>query len=358
MGTFDDIIRQEIAARGNARLGNVNRGDPSQEARDAAARRINVRERGVQSTALPSPFSQNDISANNGQSENLPRNAPIPVARPLDTAVDEQAEGEGVPLPQARPNPNAMEMGDANVMQAVLGGKNMQLAGVPDNVGNMMPNPMPATNGVVINGGGNDNSAAYVALLASIGGVAGAAQLYRRWQLGDADAARTFAAVGIDPNDFSMFAQQASAADRRAAMGPIASNGNQPTGERASARVASAAAPVAPGAVETPYVPIDPGMTPEEEALIRADAAARGGPSNPPGKGEDAGKGDRAPKKGKSAMDDAIDSTMTPEEKMMMPAQGNPVDVTETPRYRKPRTSSDDMIRNAVKLRPKVKVKR
>ena len=90
MGQFDQLIAQELM-RNRSQRGD----DPNQRARDFAARQMNARDGGPSSTAWPSeqaasrggPAVGGGGAAGGGEIQQ--KQVPIPMARPMDAAIDE-----------------------------------------------------------------------------------------------------------------------------------------------------------------------------------------------------------------------------------------------------------------------------
>lgn len=116
MGTFDDEIRAAIQGM-SSRVS-----DPMQAARDMVARRRNVAERGVNSTAYPSPSASEAAAvsapAQGAGAAELPASAPAPTARPGGDIAQAIADSLGVggagamledtpPLPRGIINPGS-----------------------------------------------------------------------------------------------------------------------------------------------------------------------------------------------------------------------------------------------------------
>lgn len=190
-GTFDDIIR--------AQMSNSSRvNDPRQEARDAAAIQMNVARGGPQSTAMRQPMPTVQASTASDPNPQLPQSAPIPTQSPLLKAIADSM-GENIPTPTARPNPNAMEMGDASVAELM----NSQLPRTAPPIGQVQGPPIDAMQKK--ESAGVDPNI-ILATVTALGGAAGVAALIQRYRMGDPDASRTFEAIGMSPDDLSMFA--------------------------------------------------------------------------------------------------------------------------------------------------------
>lgn len=212
-GTFDEIIKQQM--RGS------QRGLGYQDARDRAARQMNMAERGLNSTATPLSAQQ----------------AP-PQPPSMDQLIQAQL-GEQMPIPGPRPEPVAMaqaapppvqQMGDASVMEAALAGG---IPPQPGNVEQMMtqqvglgPDPYSDPSTLPIDqmalpsqvpGVGSDaanvpNQQGYdptnlIATVVGLGGAAGLISLLTRARMGDANAARTIQSTGIPPEQLDEFAR-------------------------------------------------------------------------------------------------------------------------------------------------------
>lgn len=159
----------------------------------------------------------------------MPQQVAAPAAAPVQPSNIEQSIaaqlGEQMPIPPSRPaigTPAAVpvqQMGDASVMEAMQGvpqspGASPLEQSIAEQVApqSAVPAATPAAVQAPVAGPEQPTADAsgnnLVAFLAAAGGVAGAAALYQRFVAGDADAARTFAAHGMDPNDFAMFADE------------------------------------------------------------------------------------------------------------------------------------------------------
>lgn len=221
MATFDDIIRSTLQQR------TSQRGDPQQEARDFAARQMNMQARGVNSTAYPAPAQASVAQAA------APATGPAPVSD-LQAAIAAQVGEEGPPVPQSAPRAEdagydtraeaiadnraarspieetiVQQMGDASVAENSQLPPAEQFAQPARPV---TPTPPAQQSGINVPG--------IIATVAALGGTAGVAALISRYRMGDPDAARTFQAVGINPDDLSMFAGEPSSALARGAVAP------------------------------------------------------------------------------------------------------------------------------------------
>lgn len=181
--------------------------DKAQNARDLVARRMNVAAGNGMSTAWP--------NAQAAQQSNVP----VPTARPsnVQQSIDDQVSE--VPVPTARPNPAAVAGGDASVLEAMQGVPQTAVAAAPQSAPaqqqgdaqvaeQMSPRPVqgPPVPNATSQSGVDGNAIA--AVVAALGGAAGVAALIQRARMGDADAARTFEAIGMHPEDLAMFADE------------------------------------------------------------------------------------------------------------------------------------------------------
>lgn len=211
MGSFDQIIQQQMHGS--------QRGLGVQDARDRAARQLNVAERGVNSTAYPGGNSVAQAAA--------PVQGPA-VPTSLQAAIAAQVGDDGPPVPESAPrggdaqiamggqvNPNqGVAMGgmvnpnqgnvEAMIAQQMGDGTAAEQAGVtfPSDGQSAQPLPHPQS---TAQAPGMDGQTMMDIVLA-LGGVAGVSALLHRYKNGDPDAANTFKAIGVSPDDFSMFA--------------------------------------------------------------------------------------------------------------------------------------------------------
>jgi hypothetical protein len=192
MGLFDQEILQALAAGAQSQ-----RGGGAQDIRDQIARRHNIAERGINSTAYPYP------GAGGGQAGNAPvpqarpaqvaaaatpDTAPVPTARPVDEAIDDSMK-EYVPTP--RPNPDAVEMGDASVLEKLS----------PTILAQQQQQTDPAAAAAAGGGGLSD-------WLIGIGGSVAGLRLARRAKAGDVTAQRMIAESGMDADVIEQASRQ------------------------------------------------------------------------------------------------------------------------------------------------------
>lgn len=203
-GNFDEFIRQSM--RGSPRIS-----DPSQQARDTAARRMNMLNNGRDSTAWPAPSPvaqaaapatasaapsniQEMIAAQIGDGD-----APIPSSAPraADAGYDTRAEAIASNR-DARTGPPVAQMGDASVAE-------MMQSQLPT-----QPGAINTAAGTPVEGYEPEQGANSVPLIlmtiAALGGTAGVATLLYRFRNGDADAARTIQATGLPAETLEQFA--------------------------------------------------------------------------------------------------------------------------------------------------------
>lgn len=221
MGAFDELIRQS-----QAQFASPRAQDGGMNARDMAAVRVNRAAGGPYSTAMPpqqqtqqpaSPQSQlmAAIAAQAGEPA-AGANIPVPTARPSDGDGDEAAQAG---------------TGDAAVLEAMQGAKTSPIeqaiaaqlgdASVAEQMQGKQPAPTPpqqaaapmaeAPVAAMVAGPQTQESEgvdpAKIALIVSLaGGTAGIGKLIQAYNMGDPDAARTFQAIGMSPDDLSMFA--------------------------------------------------------------------------------------------------------------------------------------------------------
>lgn len=205
MGEFDQLIAQELM-RNRSQRGD----EPNQRARDFAARQMNAKAGNAPSTAWPEANRAPVVADNRQMSMALPQQAPIPASNPMNEAIEAQLAGEGVGNPQlAAMQPPAaapaQEMGDASVAEQMSPMMEMIAQQMGEQQGPpmptqaapsiAMPEPSPGMNGTDI-----------ASIVAGLGGAYGVRELYKRYQAGDPDATRIFAATGMSPDDFAMFA--------------------------------------------------------------------------------------------------------------------------------------------------------
>jgi len=192
-GTFDEIIKQQM--RGSQRdLGY-------QDARDRAARQMNMAQRGINSTAMPmqqQPAPQPpsmDALIQSQLGEEMPVPGPRPMQEPTPDLPIEMGDARVAENSQLPPSDVeqaiAEQMGDASVAE------NSQLP--PPPTAQPLPHPQSAQGG-----GGNGSTIAMIA--AGLVGSAGIASLLLRYRMGDPDAANMFRATGISPDELEMFA--------------------------------------------------------------------------------------------------------------------------------------------------------
>lgn len=243
MGQFDQLIAQELM-RNRSQRGD----EPNQRARDFAARQMNARAGNAPSTAWAeaneapvvrdNPAMMGRSAGGGGGGASLPAQGPMPMARPMDAAIDEQMGNPQLAAmqPPAAPPP-LIQMGDASAMeQAGLSGieqqiadqvgppasakmtgpaewlRELNLAGAKGNVAPDAATAAPAGTPVASDGdwevpiaiGGSGGDIA--AIVASLGGAYGVRKLLQSYQAGDPDATRFFKASGLAPDDLSMFA--------------------------------------------------------------------------------------------------------------------------------------------------------
>lgn len=255
MGNFD----QEILAA-------LTSGDISEEgnaARRQAALRLNAQAGRPNSEAV----SREQIAALQQQLSGggLPNSAPVPASRPMNNiaaSIDEQV-GD-VPLPTPRPDTAAVDpsTGDAAVLEAMQGAQpapqsnvdqaiavQMGDASVAEQMSTQAPTQVVAAPPTQAQPAGTplstaatgeqsgDNSGNMIAFLTVAGGLAGAAALALRARMGDPDAANTFKAYGMRPDDFAMFAdnplnQRSGRYDYRMDYGPDESKAAEPAPTR------------------------------------------------------------------------------------------------------------------------------
>lgn len=218
-GVFDNEIRM---AMNQARSPRAD--DAGIYARDIAARNLNMQQRGVNSTAFKD-FPQNPAGVTGHGVAGVSGHG-LPGAAQQQPSMDEMIAaqlGESMPIPGARPNPMAtpdipvQQMGDASVAEAMQGTAptaappNIDTAiadqmgdvvqsGAPPPVNVAAPLPQPGTTQA-----GFDPTM-LISTVAALGGTAGVASLISRYRMGDPDAARTFQAIGIHPDELAMFA--------------------------------------------------------------------------------------------------------------------------------------------------------
>lgn len=199
-GTFDEIIKQQM--RGSQRdLGY-------QDARDRAARQINMRDRGINSTAMPPPM----MAQPNGQ---FPP-APSPVDAMISAQLPDEMQVPGAAQVVAAAPPT--EMGDASaaelaqaspafqtaLQQSIAEQAGVDTAGAPPAPNMVRPTGPSAPANMPAQGGFNPTM--LISTVAALGGAAGVASLIQRYRMGDPDAANTFRAIGISPDELEMFA--------------------------------------------------------------------------------------------------------------------------------------------------------
>lgn len=237
MGSFDEIIRQK-----QAQFASPRSQDGGMNARDMAAVQMNAARGGPYSTAMAPPQQQAPMQQ--APQQQMPQNGPIPSSRPMDAALaaqvnDGDADNTAAPM-QGPPMPPATQQGDAQTMEAMQGPLAMALAaqmasgnGDPaqaavDAAPQGAPQAAPvATTGPDTLPSGGQATGPFIAALASVGGIAGAAKLYKRYQMGDPDAANTFRAIGMHPDDFAMFADDPAASRGMGEATNAASGGKQ-----------------------------------------------------------------------------------------------------------------------------------
>ena len=190
MGTFDEEIAAALA--GGARS---QRGGGIQDVRDMLARRHNVAERGINSTAYPYPGA-----GGNPASAQFP---PAPAAA-VAAAIDQQL-GDNVPTPSPRPNGGGQvqgppmpskeyqQMGDASAMEEAQKWNN--------------PGKETAVADGAAGGGGGFGD-----WLIGVGGSLAGLRLVKRAQMGDVEAQRAVAASGLDLNSAEQALRQLNGA--------------------------------------------------------------------------------------------------------------------------------------------------
>lgn len=195
--SYHDLIRAELLKMGGGKMPNTDGAE-----RQAQIDQINR----AQGRSLFGGGGRMPAAAPTAApaAAQTPASAPTPSARPMDSAIEEQMEGE-VPTPSPRPAPAApaQQQGDAGTMEAMGSALEQAIArqvGEPEvPVAASTPSPVPQQSGGM---GGNE----IAAILASLGGAAGVSSLIMRYRMGDPDAMRTFEAIGMSPDDLSMFA--------------------------------------------------------------------------------------------------------------------------------------------------------
>lgn len=232
-GNFDELIKQAMQRGTSPRLA-----DAGINPRDIAARQMNMAERGVNSTAYPS-----------GQPQQPSPNAAQPQPS-MDSLIAAQM-GEQGPIPGARPmqapTPDipVQQMGDASQMELAQAGMPAPTGvdqSIDAQVGEPLVGPMPpmrlpieqmALPSQIIPPGTPNQQINIAPLIAALGGTvtaAGIASLIAKYRMGDPDAARTFQAVGMSPDDLSMFAGDVMPQRDRGTAAP--SKQNDPTSTR------------------------------------------------------------------------------------------------------------------------------
>lgn len=258
MGTFDEDIRAVMRSMPPG-------ADAAQRARDIVAKQ--------RSTAAGGPVS----SAFDPASEQaLPQEGPVLPSRPMQGAAPAASNieqmimsqlGDNVPVPTPRPD-TTQQMGDASAaelaqadpkfLEAILGTQGaapqQQLA---QPAGTPFPAQSASAQGEPDADDGNSMNA-LIATVAGLGGAAGVAALIQRYRMGDPDAARTFAAIGMSPDDFAMFAgEPSSSIARQPNAGVVAAQAGSEDQQPQPQRAARPTSPQAPrsAAQETPKLP-------------------------------------------------------------------------------------------------------
>lgn len=213
-GEFDALLRQELN-RNRSQRGE----DPNQRARDFAARQMNARSGGPQSTAWAEANRAPIVRDNPQDSPGLPQQAPMPTSNPMNAAIDEQMAAEAgqrdhtgdagvMEAMQGQPQPQTQvaaappqDMGDASVMEQAIASQMGDsepaeaAAGVVDNEGAEAAGPAQSSN---LPSGG-----AIATAIAAFGGLEGARRIVKLYQSGDPNATKALTLSGVDPDVFS-----------------------------------------------------------------------------------------------------------------------------------------------------------
>lgn len=229
---YHDEIRAALAAQG---INNQTPQDVRDRAilahnqsrgRDPIMRLFGARNEGIAPAQSAQVAAQSPQTAPQmQQSQQLPAQAPIPQARPMDAAIDATL-GDDVPVPSPRPVMQDGLEGDAQAMEYFAAKQQStpqsDIATAVDEAdaasqtapetAQVEPEDAVAQDAADATAGLGENAANLINAVIMLGGTAAAGALYQRYLQGDPDAMRTFAAVGMDPDDFSMFAGEASSA--------------------------------------------------------------------------------------------------------------------------------------------------
>lgn len=229
---YHDEIRAALAAQG------VNNQTP-QDVRDRAILAHNqsrgrdplmalfgARNEGVAPAQTAQVAAQSPQTAPQMQQmQQMPAQAPVPQARPMDAAIDATL-GDDVPIPTARPVDQSGMEGDMSAMERIAATRQptpqSAIASAVDEAdaasqtvpqtAQVEPEEQIAQDAADATAGMSENAANVMNAVIMLGGTAAAGALYQKYQAGEPDAMRMFQAIGMDPEDFSMFASEPTSA--------------------------------------------------------------------------------------------------------------------------------------------------